>query len=264
MTGGREARWFFLTVGSVTLVVLGTGGCATQADVQFVQKELREVRSRVANTRAEVTSLRQQVDELQGQVEELRFEVESGSGEKSDAMARLEELELRVSALEQQIGRAQPRRPSDVEGEGAMTAPEGRCERLLVATEEDKPDGAPEQYRKGLKALRNGEYQKAIQQFREFLRRSPRSDLADDAQYWIGEAYYQRNDFNRAILELNEVLLRYSKGQQVPAALLRQADSFQKLGDKLDARLVLQKLVDEHGNTPEAECAQQKLAELSS
>ena len=67
-----------------------------------------------------------------------------------------------------------------------------------------------------------------------------------------------------AILEFNEVLLRYPKGDKVPAALLRQALAFAELGDKVDARLVLQKLVSEHGDSPEAEKGRQKLAELSS
>jgi len=70
--------------------------------------------------------------------------------------------------------------------------------------------------------------------------------------------------YPRAILEFNEVLLRYPKGDKVPAALLRQALAFAELGDKVDARLVLQKLVSEHGDSPEAEKGRQKLAELSS
>ena len=60
------------------------------------------------------------------------------------------------------------------------------------------------------------------------------------------------------------MLLRYPKGDKVPAALLRQALAFAELGDKVDARLVLQKLVSEHGDAPEAEKGRQKLAELSS
>ena len=133
-----------------------------------------------------------------------------------------------------------------------------------VVEAEPVPANAPNEYRDGMELLRRGDAQGAIQKLREFLRKSPKSDLADDAQYWIGEAYYGLRDFNRAILEFNEVLLRYPKGDKIPAALLRQAFAFADLGDKVDARLVLQKLVSEHGNTPEAEKGRQKLAELSS
>ena len=92
------------------------------------------------------------------------------------------------------------------------------------------PPSAPAEYRDGIDLLRRGDNGGAIQKLREFLRKSPKSDLADDAQYWIGEAYYANRDYNRAILEFNEVLLRYPKGDKVPAALLRQAMAFAELG----------------------------------
>ena len=57
-----------------------------------------------------------------------------------------------------------------------------------------------------------------------------KSDLADNAQYWIGEAYYSKGDYNRSIIELNEVLLKYPQGDQVPGALLALATSFSELG----------------------------------
>jgi len=126
------------------------------------------------------------------------------------------------------------------------------------------PPSAPQEYRDGIEFLRRGDNGGAIQKLREFVRKSPKSEYADDAQYWIGEAYFANRDYNRAILEFNEVLLRYPKGDKVPAALLRQALAFAELGDKVDARLVLQKLVSEHGDSPEAEKGRQKLAELSS
>jgi tol-pal system protein YbgF len=138
------------------------------------------------------------------------------------------------------------------------SAPESAAANIPV------PASAPPEYRDGVDLMRRGDNNGAIQKMREFLRKSPKSDLADDAQYLIGESYYANRDYNRAILEFNEVLLRYPKGDKVPAALLRQALAFAELGDKVDARLVLQKLVSEHGDAPEAEKGRQKLAELSS
>ena len=61
--------------------------------------------------------------------------------------------------------------------------------------------------------------------------RTGKSDLADNAQYWIGEAYYSSGDYNRAIIELNEVLLKYPQGDQVPGALLALATAFANSGD---------------------------------
>ena len=87
--------------------------------------------------------------------------------------------------------------------------------------------------------------------------------LADDAQYWIGEAYYAQGDYNRAIIELNEVLLKYPQSDRVPGALLALATAFADSGDRIDARLILQKLIDSHGATEEAEIGRKQLQTLA-
>ena len=250
----RHRQWLVLA-GCVA-----TFGCATQADVQFVRDDVQEARKQAADAKAMVEGLRVDVQTLRGEFEALKFQ---GGGEKLDDLTRrLDALDSRLAMLEQQRG-TMPAAPT-TGGETAApvsatpAAPESPLASIPV------PPSAPQEYREGIDFLRRGDNGGAIQKLREFLRKSPKSDLADDAQYWIGEAYYANRDYNRAILEFNEVLLRYPKGDKVPAALLRQALAFAELGDKVDARLVLQKLVSEHGDAPEAEKGRQKLAELSS
>ena len=117
-------------------------------------------------------------------------------------------------------------------------------------------------YRDAIAMMRQGQCNQAVPKLRDFIRKNPKSDLADNAQYWIGSCYYSQRDYNRAIIELNEVLLKYPKADKVPPALLMLADAFADSGDKIDARLILQKLVADHGKTEEAEKARQKLQAL--
>src|SRR6185436_12303598 len=128
------------------------------------------------------------------------------------------------------------------------TATPVRATDTTVARDEAALAGAnvDEKYREAFALMRRGKSSEAVPQFREFLRKNPKSDYADDAQFYIGECYYSTKDYNRAILEFNEVLLKYPKGEKVPPALLRQANAFSELGDKVDARLILQKLVGEY------------------
>lgn len=238
----------------------GLAGCATQADVGYVRDEAREIRTIVADNQAAVQALSREIDRLRGEVETFRFEAGGSGTQMEQLQRRLDTMETRLGSLEQ-IARGSapmPGMPGMGTGEGATPGAGGASFEISV------PEGAPEEYRQATELLRGGDSQGAIQGLREFLRQQPKSDLADDAQYWIGEAYFRSRDFNRAILEFNEVLLRYPKGDRVPAALLRQALAFAELGDKVDARLVLQKLVSEHAATPEAELGRQKLAELAS
>lgn len=237
---------------------LGTTSCATQADLQQVQREVQNVRRVAADAQAVTTGLKRDVDALRGEIEQLRFQSGSGGRTTEDLVSQIESMDARLAALEARL-RGDVVLAEDG-GEGGMVGPDRV--RVAIATALSNP-GLPDDFREALALLQNGNAEQAVPGFREFLRRSPGSELADDAQYWVGEAYYSIDDYNRAILELNDVLLRYPKGDKVPAALLRQASAFKELGDKVDAKLVLQKLVSDHPGTPEAEEARQLLLELS-
>jgi tol-pal system protein YbgF len=250
----RRLQWLALA-GCVVAM-----GCATQADVQYVRDDVDQARRQAADAKAMVEGLKVDVQSLRGEIEALKFQ---GDGGKLDSVTqRLDALDSRLAAIEQSRAPTVAVPSNGGELSPVVTVTPSPAEGSLATI--PIPPQAPQEYREGIEFLRRGDNGGAIQKLREFVRKSPKSEYADDAQYWIGEAYFANRDYNRAILEFNEVLLRYPKGDKVPAALLRQALAFAELGDKVDARLVLQKLVSEHGDAPEAERGRQKLAELSS
>lgn len=235
-------------------------GCATQAELRTVRQDQKQVRGLLADNQVAVDNLRRRVDGLRAEIDELR-----GGGGGGQGGAQMERtaaaLEARIAALEQQmsLGAPVPGVP-EVGGTPAAGAPPG-----AVGDEAALSDPAVDQtYRDAYKLMRDGNYTEAVSRFREFLRRNPKSAYADDAQYWIGECYYGLKDYNQSILALNDVLTKYPKSEKVPAALLRQASAFADLGYKVDARLILQKLVSEHPGTREAEQARQELQKLGS
>jgi len=225
------------------------------------------MRAPTADAQNSMNRITQDLAALRGEVEALKYQAGQGGGETQRVLSRLDQMDARLAAIEQSASRTlsagtvdpmtgEPLLPPP--GMGGVTPPAPPADGGIVVTD------SPLELREAVGMVRSGDPQGAIQRLREFLRKSPRSDSADDAQFFIGEAYYSLRDFNRAILEFNEVLLRYPRGDRVPAALLRQAFAFAELGDKVDARLVLQKLVSEHPKTAEAERGRQKLAELAS
>ena len=243
---------------AVLALAASVAGCATQSDVQGVARETRDVRTLMADNQAAMQALTREVDGLKGEVEAFRFQSGGSGSQMEQLQRRLDAMEARLNSLEQ-VARGGMPYPSGTPGMDTGTGMPSSGADLEIVVAAD----APVEIREGADLLRGGDSQRAIQKFREFLRQQPKSPQADDAQFLIGEAYYRSRDFNRAILEFNEVLLRYPKGDRVPAALLRQAFAFAELGDKVDARLVLQKLLSEHGTSPEAEKGRQKLAELA-
>jgi tol-pal system protein YbgF len=114
----------------------------------------------------------------------------------------------------------------------------------------------------GVRAFVDRNYDDAIQYFRDFIHRSPSSGHADDAQYWIGESYLRKGLYSNAIKEFNQVVLRYGSGDRSAASLLKLAQVFTKIGDDVDARLSLQRLVNRYPGSEEAQRANSLLVQM--
>lgn len=279
-------------VGSLALLsCIWVSGCATQADLQAQNRENDQLRTQLADSRAASEAMRREVEKVRGEMEELRYRVDRTTKARPTSTvssAQVQNLEDRITALERQLAvsretpipRPAPTVPAPVvvtptptpgpeslPPVAAVPAPAPTPPPVLSLPIEDEillAKEAPEvqeDYRSAWQALNGQQYDKAIQQFRTFQRKNPASELADDAQYWIGESYFTRRDYNRAILEYNDVL-KYRKGDKVPAALLRQSQAFVEIGDKTDARLILQKLINDHPNSKQAKDARERLQNL--
>lgn len=102
-------------------------------------------------------------------------------------------------------------------------------------------------------------YQVAITGFRRFIQLFPSSDLADNAQYWIGECFYSLNQLDSALAEFNRVREKYPNGNKVPAALYKMGLIYQLLGKGALAKAKFEEIVSGFPDSPEAKLAQERL-----
>ena len=79
----------------------------------------------------------------------------------------------------------------------------------------------------------------------------------DDAQYLIGESYFEEKSYERAILAFNKVQVDYANGDKAPDSLFKEALSFLNLGDRASARELLERVVQKYPGS-EAEQAATK------
>jgi tol-pal system protein YbgF len=125
-------------------------------------------------------------------------------------------------------------------------------------------DPAAKLYRSGLLDLKAGRYQPALAKFQDLQRRYPKSSLSEPAEYFSGTSLFEMGQDEKAILQFNDLTMRYPEGRYASAALLHEAQAFVKINDQIDARLTLQKLLNDHPSAPEAPTAQSMIASLSS
>jgi tol-pal system protein YbgF len=110
--------------------------------------------------------------------------------------------------------------------------------------------------------IRRGQYEEAITGFKDYLKYCGNKESADNARFWIGEAYYSMEKYREAIDEFEILLKDFPASEKQPGAYYKMARSYEELGQKNDARETFQKLVDEFPGTLEAEQAKEKLKEL--
>jgi tol-pal system protein YbgF len=223
----------------------------------------RALREKVAELRVLIEDLRKEFDALNGRVEEVDHLSKQRMQNTDSRLARmggqLKELEqivadntARLTPRERQIpagGVAGP--PSGTEPAG------GEPSRPTAAGEQLSPETAL--YEKAKEAFERADFDAARQGFRELLDQHPRSENADNAQFWIGESYYSEKWYEKAILEYQKVIENYPKGNKVPAALLKQGFAFFNIGDQANARLILKELIRKYPDSNEARTAGEKL-----
>ena len=119
--------------------------------------------------------------------------------------------------------------------------------------------GAGDLYKDAYETFQKGNLEGARRKFEAFLKQYPNTELSDNAQFWIGETYYLKKDFEKAILEYEKAIAKYPEGDKVPAALFKQALAFLELKDKTNARNLLKRLMERYPNTEQAEMAKKRL-----
>lgn len=117
-------------------------------------------------------------------------------------------------------------------------------------------------YRRSLDALRARRHDEATAGFREFLRSHAVPDLADNAQYWLGECFYDKKDYPAAAREFRRVVERYPQGNKVPDALLKMAYAYLAVGSTDAGRHTLEQLVRSYPRHETAGIAAARVAEL--
>ena len=104
-----------------------------------------------------------------------------------------------------------------------------------------------------------GNYDLAISEFRQYVETYPTSEMADNAQYWIGECLYSKKQLNEAIAEFDKVSMLFPKGDKVPAARLKKAMVLMDLGQADAARAELTAIIRLYPRSNEAVLAKQQL-----
>jgi tol-pal system protein YbgF len=265
---------------------------ALQQSNQELTRSLAALRKSQAELADEIEGMRQNVQAIQGSAEQntqkldrsladarnLQNEVIATLREKDEQLSimhnRLQVLESRAGV----VGAPPAQRPANsVSGnsienvwspspysalakkQAAGTGQSAPPQSTAAVPPAPTPEGV---YNEAYTKLKAGNYEGARQQFKGFLQRYPESDLADNAQFWIGESYVKQNKPEEAIVAFEELIKNHPRSNKIAEAYYKQALSFSAISDVVAARARLEMLVNEYPNGEFAQMAEKKLQEL--
>jgi tol-pal system protein YbgF len=117
-------------------------------------------------------------------------------------------------------------------------------------------------YKKGMALLTEKRHREAVAMFEDFLSQFPQHGYADNCTYWIGEAYYDRQMYHKALAHFEQVVVQYPRGNKVPDAMLKAAFCYSSLGLRDRCAELFEKLIRTFPGTPAARLAEKRKAEL--
>lgn len=281
--------WIFLPIG-VFLLGFGTTG-----DVKALDREIDKIYSELSALRKENSSLENKISALSDENQKLRtellFRLENLQSEirtlstdveeykeylkkpskeigrvKEDVEVRLKVLEEMRKSLEEK-NRAQEEKIKGMEDR--LKGVEGKIKQAELEKSSPAKEVLPEAkrlsvgmgdlYKVAYETFQRGDLEGARKKFGAFLKKYPNAELSGNAQFWIGETYYQKKDFEKAILEYEKAISKYPESSKIPAALFKQALSFLELGDKTNARNLLRRVIERFPHSEQSEMAKKKL-----
>ena len=241
---------------------------ALKSDLQIREEYEQALRQQSASLRAKIEALHEEMRGLNGRIEELEHRLDRQRIAESEGL-KAEEGQIaklttatksndeRIYQIEQYLN-FEPSVPK-----APAKKPEAETEAKIIPAGQAKNGISEDEiYRMAKQAFDQGDSDAARKKFQELIEKYPKSERADNAQFWIGEIYYREKWYEKAILEYQKVIENYPKGNKVPASLLKQGLAFLNLGDKTNSRLILEELIKKHPKSNEAKIAKDKVQSL--
>lgn len=215
------------------VVEMGVGGASASSPPS------REV---LADLLQQLESLQTELRSLRGQVEVQTNEIERLKARQRDLLA---DIDRRVSELERRGSAGAP----------AVSAGPAPATPAITPPEQKNYDTA-------FSLMKQGQYDRAARGFRDFLANYPQSSLRDNARYWLGEAYYVKRDFRKALAEFTRLMSDQPGNAKAPDVMLKIGYSHYELGEWARARDNFNQVIARYPGQPAAKSAEQRLAKM--
>jgi tol-pal system protein YbgF len=260
-------------------------GCVSGSDIDGLHKHLSQVEKQVdavskqSSSKDEVAKLNENLGkqattllrsnaDLGTKFDDLTREMQTLAGKLEDANRRLTQLsqqiaetQARSSAASGTIGASPPSAtvPQAPPVSGVSPGPAGGAPAAAPRGGSITP---ADLFAQATADYQRGRYDLSRQGFEDYAEKFPRTDLSDDALYWAGECWSAQKKPREAIAAFDKLFRTYPQSDKAPAAHLKKGIAHLELGEKAQAMVELNFVVNQFPGSDEAKSARQRLKSL--
>src|SRR5215469_2758525 len=211
-----------------------------------LQKSVQDVQ---ANSGARLDTMSTQVQGLSDNLEEVKSRLGKLNQQLVDLQSSVQNIDAKIS------GGATP--AGGAPASGGTAAPTGSA-----ASSSAPAPSADTLYSNGLRDITSGKYDLARSEFEDYLKYYGDTDLASNAQFYLGEIAYTQRQYSQSVNEYDKVLTNYPKSFKLAPARLKKGMALLELGQKTQGIKELREVVKRYPGTEEERRARAKLKEL--
>ena len=199
---------------------------------------------------ASITAVQSGLEKLQtdngGKVEQL-------SGQIQALNDSIDELKARLTKVSKQLEDIQAAQQSVAAGQAAQQAQQ------QALAQAPPPDVL---YNNALRDYNAAKNDLAKQEFSDYVKFYPNTDLAGNAYFYLAEVAYKEGNFQEAVTNYDQVLQNFPSGNKAASAQLKKGLSLIELGKQEDGVVELRHVIQRYPKSPEAGQARDRLRKL--
>lgn len=218
------------------------------ATMSSVQKSVQDVQ---ANSGTRLDTMSTQVQGLSDNLEEIKSRIGKLNQQLVDLQNSVQNIDARLSG-----GTPTPTgggAPASNPGSGALQPTSGPS---------GPPPPADTLYSNALRDITTGKYDLARSEFQDYLKFYGDTDLAANAQFYLGEIDYAQKNYQDAVQQYDKVINSYPKSFKIQSAHYKKGVALLELGQKSSGVKELREVVKRYPGTPEERLARAKLKDM--
>jgi len=240
------------------------------ADIRMLQEQTQQLQVLITTLSESLKAISSKMDDQTASTRkgfaDQKLLVDTLSGDVRVVREKVDETNVRLTSLTQDVeglrelmpSLSAPAMPGETEGEGEAPGADAPQPAGPIGTGVSPRRLFEEAYAD----YTAGQWTLAISAFETYLKTYPRSELADDAQYYIGESYAGDSKFREAAAAYERVISDYPGSNMLPEAWYKVGISYERLKQPDRARTAFQYVMKNFGDSQAASLARQALVRL--